>query len=356
MKLLDLYLLRRYLVCLGLSLLALLLLSMVVDLIEKIDLFIDFEARTGQILRHYLYRAPYWMILTLPVAVLMATMFSLTSFARRNEIAAMKAAGVSLYRLLLPILVFALLFSGLAFLFVDRVVPPATYHYNSTLNEIRSYSRSDGSRRQVLLQDVDGQLVFARSYDAGQATGHEVVWEQLRDGRVTARLVGRQLEWRDGGWVLLDGTRYAPIEGEWQVSSFDSLELAGLALLPEDFARQQKKPEEMSYGELRAYSGRARANGEDITRYLVDLHLKISFPFTCFIIVLLGAPLAANARQAGMANSFGLGVLICFAYYGLVKAGQAMGWNQVVPPLLGAWLGNAVFAALSLVLLWRAHK
>ena len=356
MRLLDIYLLRRYLGCLFLSILSLLLLSIVVDLIEKIDLFIDFEARFDQVLYYYIYRSPYWIILTLPIATLLGTMFALSSFARRNEIMAMKIVGVSLYRLLRPIFLFALVFCGLAFLFTDRVVPRATFRYNSTLNEIKSYNRSDGSRRQVLLQDVDGQLISVRSYDGRGKKGHDVLWEQLRDYQVADRLVASRLEWREDRWILLQGNRYLFTGEGVQTSAFDTLELPLLTLRPEDFARQQKKPEEMNYRELEAYIDRGRANGEDTTRHLVDLYLKISFPFTSFIIVVLGAPLAANARRAGLVNSFGLGVLICFAYYSLVKAGQALGWNQVVPPLMGAWLGNIIFGILSLVLLWRAHK
>ena len=69
-----------------------------------------------------------------------------------------------------------------------------------------------------------------------------------------------------------------------------------------------------------------------------------------------GATLGANARRTGLANSFGLGVLLCFAYYSCVKAGQALGWNQFLDPWLGAWLANLIFAGLALTLLWRAHK
>ena len=114
--------------------------------------------------------------------------------------------------------------------------------------------------------------------------------------------------------------------------------------------------EEMDYQELSTYIERARANGEDVARHLVDLYLKVSFPVTCLIIVLVGAPLAANARRSSLANNFGLGALICFTYYGLLKAGQALGWNQMLDPLLGAWLGNIGFAVLCLMLWWRAHK
>ena len=357
MKLLDLYLLRRYLLCLAFSLVGLLSVSIVVDLIERIDMFIDHAAALSQVLAYYFYRTPYWVVLTLPIATLLATMFALTSLARRNEITSMKSAGLSLYRILTPIVAFSILFSGLAFVVVDQVLPRATFRYNSVRDQIRSHNRSDGSRRHLLLQDVDGQLLFAGSYDAVKKAARRVSWEHLQDGRVSERLIGERMMWRGDRWVLYDGQRYSfARESKTQLAAFDSLEMTALTLLPEDLSRQQKKPEEMSYAELSDYIDRVRANGEDVTRHLVDLYLKISFPLTCLIIVVVGAPFAANARRAGLANSFGLGTLICFTFYSLVKAGQALGWNQIVPPLTGAWLGNLVFVVIGVVLLARAHK
>ena len=70
----------------------------------------------------------------------------------------------------------------------------------------------------------------------------------------------------------------------------------------------------------------------------------------------LGATLGANARRTEMANSFGIGVLICFSYYSSLKAGQALGWNEVIAPWLGAWIANIFFALLTFTLIWRTHK
>ncbi|MFH1570944.1 MAG: LPS export ABC transporter permease LptG [Gemmatimonadota bacterium] len=352
---LDRYLLQRYVLHLGYSMAALLALAVVVDLTQNIDTFIDHQAALGQIVRYYLFRAPYWIILTLPVAVLLGTLFTLTGLARRSEITAVKAAGISLYRFLAPLFAFGLAFGGLAFVFTDLVVPPATFRYNSIRNEIRAYSRSDGSRRQVLLQDVDGQVIFARSFDYGRERAHDVLWEQASGSRVVARATAERLDWQGDHWSLVAGRRY-DLEDGLSVAPFESLRLDQLTLGPADLARQQKVPEEMSFGELAAYIDRARANGEDVTRDLVDLHLKVAFPLTCFVILLLGAPVAAGTRRSSRANTFGVGVLVCFVFYSCVKAGQALGWNGLLEPWLGAWAANLLFGALGLVLLWRAHK
>ena len=357
MTLLDRYLLRRFLLCLGLSAAAMWGMAAVIDLIENIDTFIDHRASLLQIGRYYLYRSPYWILLTLPVTTLLATLFCLSGLARRSEIAAVKAAGVGLHRFLAPLYAFACLLAAATLLFTDLVVPAATWRYNTTRDEIRSYRRSDGSRRQVLLQDVDGQFLFARSYDHARRRAGDVTWERAQGHRTLERASARAASWSPGagGWVLEDGYHHAFEDAGPVETAFDSLALTRLTLSPEDLARQQKEPEEMDFAELARYVRRARANGEDVARHLVDLHLKISFPFTCLVILLLAAPLGAGARRSGRSRHFGLGALICFAFYGSVKAGQALGWNGILAPWLGAWLANLVYGALAVLLLRRAH-
>ena len=354
---LDWYVLRRHLGCLALSGFAMWMVTVVVDLIENIDTFIDHEASWRQIAKCYLFRTPYWVLLALPITTLLGTLFSLGGLARRSELTAAKAAGISLHRLLTPLYAFSLLMALAAMAFTDVIVPGATYRYNATRDDIRSYSRSDGSRRQVLLQDIAGQFIFARSYDHQRRRAHEVTWEKTDGSRTLERATARIAQWRPdpGRWVLTAGYYHLLDGPDLQVAPFDSLTLTHLTLTPDDFSRQQKEPEEMDYVELSDYIQRALSNGEDVTRHLVDLHLKISFPFTCVVVFLLGAPLGAATRRSGRAGAFGLGVLICFVFYGSVKAGQALGWNGILSPWLGAWLVMLLFAAIGLLLLRRAH-
>lgn len=358
---LDRYVLRRHASCLALSALGMWLITVVVDLIENIDTFIDHEAALGQIARYYLFRTPYWILLALPITTLLGTLFSLGGLARRSEILAAKAAGVSLHRLLAPLYLFSLALTAGAMWFTDVIVPDATFRYNSVRDEIRSYSRSDGSRRQVLLQDVGGQFLFARSYDHQRQRAHQVTWERTEGSRTLERATARIATWHEepgpkyGHWLLRDG-HYHLLDGpDLQVAPFDSLALPLLTLTPADLARQQKAPEEMDFRELSGYIDRARANGEDVTRHLVDLHLKVSFPFTCVVVFLLGAPLGAGTRRSGRASAIGMGMLVCFVFYGSVKAGQALGWNGVLAPWLGAWLAMILFGAVALLMLRRTH-
>ena len=93
-----------------------------------------------------------------------------------------------------------------------------------------------------------------------------------------------------------------------------------------------------------------------VQKYLVELYLKVSFPLTNLIVVLIGTALAIRVRRGGLAISFGLAVFISFVYYAIIRTGQALGHSGTLPPFLAAWLGNIVFGVLGLELLRRARR
>ena len=112
----------------------------------------------------------------------------------------------------------------------------------------------------------------------------------------------------------------------------------------------------MGFFELKDYVERGIKLGRNVDKWIVELHFKLSFPLTNFIIVLFGAPLASHIRRTGKAVEFGIGLFICFLYYSTIRSGQALGWNGSLNPILAAWTGNVIFGALGVLLLLKAHK
>jgi lipopolysaccharide export system permease protein len=112
----------------------------------------------------------------------------------------------------------------------------------------------------------------------------------------------------------------------------------------------------MNFQELYSYVKTKRKSGVEVSKELVQLHMKIAFPLASFIIVLFGAPIAALPRRSGLAFSFGATLIISFVYYVLLKFGQSLGYNEKLPPALAAWTGNIIFGVLGLVILFRSRK
>ncbi|MGH7449795.1 MAG: LptF/LptG family permease [bacterium] len=380
MRLLDQYISRKFLFNLSFALTAFASIFITVDLVEALSDYIDKRVPAMVIASYYFYFLPYIVVLTMPVAMLLASMFSVGQLGKYNEITAMKAAGQSLYRILLPILTVAFLASGLMLLFAEKVVPVANQrkieikqHYiervpqnlPSRLSNLyfqesvgRDTARQNGKTANAV------RRVFIGYYDDATKTAQKISIQNYSGIFIIERIDALQMRWekredssRGGVWEILQGY-HRRFEGEREAVAirFDSLAMPELSFTPQVLTKVQKEPEEMSYGELQKFIDEVARNGGNPDRWLVDLYLKISFPLANFIIVLFGAPLAAGKVRSGGAVGVALSLIVCFLYFGTVKTSQSMGQNGTLEPLLAAWLGNLIFLFAGAVILVKARK
>jgi lipopolysaccharide export system permease protein len=358
MNILDRYVGGKFLSAALFSVLAFLVIFVVVDVIERLDTFIDKNVPVLTVVQYYLLYAPFIVVLTLPVAMLLASLFSISSLSRHQELAAMKAAGLSLYRILLPLFVMAFLVSLFCMLFGEFLIP-----YTNELKgdiwktQIKKKSpQADLIQRDVYLQGRGGLIYYVRQYDGRRQIGQDVLLQRYEDEHLVTRIDARQMVWEDSCWVFRDGLVRRFTGQDEKLTAFQELRRPDLTERPEDFLKRRKDPEEMNYQELLRYIHHVERSGGETQRERVDLYLKIAFPFASFIIVLFGAPLASSPRRSGAAVSFGISLFICFIYYSTLRLGQALGYKGALPPALSAWLGNIVFGAAGLFVLWRARK
>lgn len=370
MRILSRYLVRRYLVSLLLALAAFVSIFLVVDLTDRLNEFLDrgFEGRA--ILAYYFFYVPYVIVLALPMASLLACLFSVGDLSRRLELTAMKAAGVSLAQILLPVAGTALILSLLALALGDLVAPGA----NRRRAEIGRGGALEASsftvRENLVLRDVNGQVLSIGRYDVGAQVGHIVLLDRYdrgadrregsprpaRDPRLISRLTAKSMRWAEGRWAWQDGVARTFEKARETEAPFSLLVPEGLTLRPEDIQRPDRKPEEMSYGDLQRAVERKRLVGVSFQRDLMELQLKIAFPFASLIMVLFGAPLAASLRRTGRGTTFGFCLLLAFIFYGSIKGCQALGGNGLLAPAVAAWLPNMLFAGTGAGIFLRAHE
>jgi lipopolysaccharide export system permease protein len=360
MKLLDRYLLAEFLQALLFSLLAFILIFVLVDVFEKLDFLIDHRVTVSLAFLYYLYQIPYITVLVMPVAMLLASMAVTGSLARHNEMISMKAAGLHLYRIFLPLFLLGLAVS-LATLTVGETLIPATNRLKGELERrrIRQEAQVDRSLRHHFLYDgAQGRQYYIKRLDADRGVMDSLSLLQLdKNHNIVLRLDAGRGVWREGRWVLsgVIRRRFGP-DGSEQADSLASLVLEDCPETPADFVEPVLLPDEMGFFELRKYIDRIRRSGGDVRRPVVDLYLKLSFPFANLIILLFGLPLMANARRSGAALSFAVSMLICFAFWGILQTGRALGHGGSLSPLLAAWLPNLVFGMVGAWLLHRAPK
>ena len=358
MRILDRYLLREFVVYLLLGLLGFIVIFIVVDLIEKMDVFLDHRAPWLLVLQYFVNLAPDVVVKMLPVALLLATFLALGQLNKFGELTAMRASGLALSRILAPVFAVATLCVGVSLGLGEFVVPAATRARDTIFEErIQHLQRSSPSERaDVTYLGRGGHIWVVGLYLVHEQRMHDVSLQEFRAGVLARRIDAAEASWDGKRWVFLSGYVRRFDHGAEMAEAFHRMAVDGLGEQPDDFAKEGHKPEEMNWFELKNYVERLRASGARVENYLVDLHLKLAFPLICLIVVVIGGALATRLRMQGAALGFGLSVAISFLYYGIMRAGQALGHNGALPPYVAAWSADVLFGSVALVMLVQAQR
>ena len=342
------YVSREYLKIFSLALSSLILMYVIILFFQKISIFIKNEAPLVLIFEYLLYKVPeaifQW---TLPYAVLLATLLTLGMLSRHSEITAMKAGGVSLYRITLPLLLLALVISLFSFLGNEYLVPITNQKVRYLLNvRVRGETPDNFLKNYKIWYHSDHRIFNIQLLDPQKKMLKGFTLYQFNDQfRCIQRIDAQEAKWSNGKWWLYDGeVRDFDESGLIRMTSFGEMEYP-LQEHWESFQTIERQSREMSYTELRHYIQKIQTSGYDATRYLVALHSKYSNPFLNLIMVLIGIPFALKTgRSGGVAISIGISVVIGFAYAVTYYVFLSFGKSGVLPPLLSSWTPTLLFS------------
>lgn len=357
MKILDKYLLSNFFGTLIFSLVAFSAIFIIIDVIGFLDKFIDHNVPIPVVAKYYVFYLPYIIILTLPVATLLSSLFSVGQLARYNEITAMRASGLSNYRILTPLFIAGILISMLSMYTGERFVPFTNQQKKDVYESYVSRKKKKSKRKtkNIQLQIEQDKWLLVGFFDVEKNTAFKISVEEYSGNSLIKRIDAPKMVWNENKWVLEQAYQRHFENGEEKIRFFDKLELEDLHFKSDDISKVQKKSEEMSYWELKSFIEEVKRTGGNPDRWLVELYLRIAFPFSNLIIILFGAPLASKKTRSGTAVSFGVSLFICFLYFGIIKVGQSMGHNGALNPLLAAWLGNIIFGSGALYILVKSN-
>ncbi|MCF7811198.1 LptF/LptG family permease [bacterium] len=357
MKLIDRYIAFRFISRLIWSVIAAIVVFIVLDMVEMLGKFIDADVPASVVFQFYYLYIPYIAYLILPVATLLATMFTIGSLTISNELVAMHASGISFYRSMGWLLLLAVLIAAITFLFGETIVPEANKQrleiYRYDLKKIPRESRASQGHIYVQI-DEDTQLSIDRFNPIScEAFGLQIV--DVDKGRLKGRVDAEKMIWRDSAWHLQGAVRREFNEqGDvtW-LTGYNLSEVIKIGLKPDQMEKVQIKPEEMNYIELRNYIKKQKSIGANIVQWKVDLLFKVSMPVATVVIVLFGAPIASIRRRSGMVLGFGMALFICFIYFGFIQVGKVLGYKAVLDPFVSAWAGNIFFGLIGLTILFK---
>jgi LPS export ABC transporter permease LptG len=354
----DRYLVREYLAFMGIGLAVAAALFIVVDLVKTLDKYLRVKPPFMYILEHFAYRLPAALHDGLPVVMLVATIFLFLTLSRYHELTALKAAGMSLYRVSAPVLGVGLLVAIAAGLFQELALPVLNERGDEVDRvKIRGQApRHLQTRQRLWVRSADTR--FYRVELLNPATNDLyglTILELDRDFRLTGRLDARRAHWTARGWELSEGA-YRDIGGDGKVQTVPfSWTAMDLKEELDDFLRIQKPVGTMSFWELRDYIGQLEAAGFQIRKYLVELYSKLSFPLVNLVMVLVAIPFALQSPRGGRLFGIGLAIMIMAGYLVVHYVALAFARADLLPPLIAAWTANVIFLGIGVSLLLRAR-
>jgi LPS export ABC transporter permease LptG/LPS export ABC transporter permease LptF len=353
-------LLDRYVVKMFASTFLLVLLSgvsiyVVADLTQQMDEILKNKVSSSVVFDYYKYLSLQLGYEIAPVGVLVTILVVFGLLSKTNEVIAAKALGVSLYRLALPALVAAAVVALLAAVLQLRVLPASNARVAQLRDEIRGKTATRTYRR------ADRQWLFGQGryiynylhYDAEQKGLQRLqVFEFDDDYQLARRFYSNTASFLGDAWLFDSGwvrSYEGPSVLEYQ--TFDQPVIDYYPETPEYFESEFKKPEAMSYTELKDHILEVQASGQAAPELEVELHKKISFPIVSLVMGLVALPFSFRLGRRGTLYGVGVGILLGMVFYGVFAFGSTLGETGALPPLVAVWSPSIAFAIFSLYLL-----
>ncbi len=303
----------------------------------------------------FIYKLPAVISLTLPMALLLATILVIGRLSSDLEILALRSAGVGMFRIMIPILSVGLAISLGNILFNESVVPRANYYAEVLLNNLKKTNIS--IRENVNLTQYDDKgfpLRIINVREVNEKTLQDITIAEYESGRLARVIRAEYGNWDAiGGWVFNNGVMHVLLEQSSQdlmVIHFEK-EIINLSLNLLDFTKRKQSHDEMNARELMAFIQKEALLGKNVNEMLIQYYLKFALPFACLIFTMIGAAISFQPHRRSSAMGMGLSIIIILGYYIIYSFGLVLGINSIIPPLIAAWIPNIIVGTFSLYLL-----
>jgi len=346
-NLLDRYILSQYFRVFALVFIGFLALFVIVDFFQVFDHMVKNKIGGGVMFRYYQYYLPQIVFFIMLIINLVSTLVTFGIFAKHNEITAIKACGISLYRVSLAVFMVAVLTSVFNFYLEERIMPASNAEFDRLRDVIKGRPVSSRYRIRKWMFGEDGNRIYNYeniNFEKRKIAALSVFEFSPEDFSLRRWTFGRHAEYRDGAWILKNG---------WTKDFARGVELSYEEFVsrtfpfhepPLYFQKEWKETEQMRWGELRDYIDELRLSGYQVEpQLLVDLHAKLAMPLVPLVMALLGIAFAFKVGKKGSLYGIGISISLGIIYWICIAFSQQLGDLGALPPLLAAWAPNVFF-------------
>lgn len=359
MKLLDRYIVTRFLGTFFFMIALIMSIAVVFDVSERLEKFIKTEAPLKAIVfEYYVHFIFYYANLFSSLFIFLSVLLFTAQLAQRTEIVAILASGVSFRRLLRPYMLSATILVAISLYFTHYQLPIS--------NTIRLGFEDQYIKKQFRIDDKnlhrqinDSTLAYFESFSTINAIGYKFSLEKWSpDGELKYKL-------------LADRAKYDSITGLWQINTYferyitDSVEIVNrgrqldtlISLKPSDLGQRLNIATTMSFGELNEFIESERKKGSDkIVYYQIEKHQRTSYPFAAYVLTIIAVSVASRKNRGGIGAHLALGVVIAISYIFAMKLATVAATNADLNPFIAVWIPNILYGMVAIWLYTKAQK
>lgn len=351
MKLLDRYILKKFLLSFLFILLLIILIITVIDITEKNDYFIKHKLTYREIINYYYNFLPFMANMVTPITVFITTVFVTSRLAQRTEIIAILSGGISLLRFLVPYFIGGILIAIGSFLLTGWILADANKKRVAfEIQYIDSPFRKSSKNIHIKLsEDTYLYVGYYRSYNN---TGSDITIEKIQDYQLIEKLSAKSMRWvaEKGHWELKDWV-HRKIDGLDEKISHGAFQEVAFNLHPEDFIINPKLHEMLTLTELTTYIKKLQEKGSDnLHVFLTEKYVRYMSPFAAILLTFMGVVVCARKSRGGMGLQIAVGFILALVYIALFLFSKGAANVKGHHLLLTIWTPNILFSFISLVL------
>lgn len=358
MKIIDLYIIKKFLGTFFFTIVLIISLAIVIDITEKLDDFLEGDVTLYEILFvYYINFIPYYINLFMFLFVFISVVFFTSKMAMNSEIISILGNGISFNRMMFPYFISAFILALLSYGLTNFVIPPANKERINFENKYIWGTYYTGERN-IHRQISPGVYMYMENFNINTNVGNKFALEHFEGTKLKSKLIAKRIRWDSTKLKWTAKNYYIRDIGEHKdkITKGKSIDTS-LNIRPIDFQRRDTDKATMDYFQLNAFIDEITLRGEsNVNSYLLEKYQRVAFPFSTFILTLIGVSLSSRKSKGGTGLNIGIGLIFSFTYIFLMRVTEQFTIKGGLPPMLAAWIPNILFLFVGVFLYRIAPK
>ncbi|NBL66052.1 LptF/LptG family permease [Flavobacterium sp. NST-5] len=358
MKIIDKYILKRYLTTFFVMLFLFIPIGIVIDVSEKINKILANDVHFWQVAKYYLDFTIYFANLLFPIFLFLSVIWFTSKLANNTEIIAILSSGISFTRFLRPYLIGATIISIFALIMGFYLVPNASKGYNDFRYTYLKGNKKTRETTNVYREIKPGEFLYVSNFNTNNKIAHDFTLKKFTGNKLDFVISANRLKYneKDSTYTLFNYTKRKVGEyGDVLISEKKKDTVFNFEM--DDLTPLIYVAETLTVGELNDFIDKERERGSsNIDTYLVVLYKKYSLPVSAFILTIIAVAVSSMKRRGGMGINLAIGIGLAFTFIFFDKIFGTLAEKSSIPPLLAVWLPNIVFGILAIYLLRNAKR